>query len=98
MTRLDHSRHILPTAANLLGFTFVILTSIRGLGLARNATVADLTGVCVVLFALSTLLSFMSIRSHGRSMLNYELWAERIFLAALITCVALSILLVFDLV
>lgn len=97
MSSSVHSSHILPTSANLLGFTFVVLTSIRGLGLSSNSTVANLTGACVIMFALSTLLSFMSIRSSGESMINYERWAEWVFIAALITCVILSGLLAFDL-
>ena len=93
----SHSHHILPTAANLLGFTFLVLTSIKGLGLSPSGLTDKMTGVCVVLFALSTLLSFMSMRTEDRhTVIDYEKWAGRTFFAALAICVALSVLLVLD--
>ncbi len=94
-----HAHHILPTSANLLGFTFLILTSIRGLGFSKTGVIAEATGFCLSLFAISSLLSFLSIRSNERiTMINYEKWAEWIFLLALIICALLSILVVLNVV
>lgn len=92
-----HSHHILPTAANLLGFTFLVLTSIKGLGLSPSGMTDKITGLCVVFFALSTLLSFLSIRSEDHdTIIDYEKWAERTFFLALFICTVLSVLLAFD--
>jgi len=91
------SHHILPTAANLLGFTFLVLVSVKSLGVSQTGFTDKLTGLCVILFALSTLLSFLSIRSVDReTMINYEKWAERLFLLSLMLCTVLTILIVFD--
>lgn len=94
-----HSHHILPTSANLLGFTFLVLTSIKGLGFSQSGITDKITVMCVVLFALSTLLSFMSIRTEEKNaMIDYEKWAERIFFLALFICTLLSLLIAFDIV
>lgn len=92
-----HSNHILPTAANLLGFTFLVLTSIRSLNLSASKTLIILTGICVIAFAFSALLSFQSLRTKERqTLINYEKWAERIFITGLITCTIVSIFVVLD--
>lgn len=97
MHKETHSNHILPTAANLLGFTFLVLTSIRTLQLAASSALIILTGVCVIGFSISALLSFQSMRTKERkTVIDYEKWAERVFIAGLIVCVVVSILLVFD--
>lgn len=92
-----HSHHILPTAANLLGFTFLVLTSIKSLGLSQSGFTDKMTGICVVLFALSTLLSYLSIHSEDhRTVIDYEKWAGRTFLLALALCTLVSVLLALD--
>jgi hypothetical protein len=97
MIKHTHANHILPTAANLLGFTFLVLTSIRGLKLGATKTLIVLTGVCVIAFAFSALLSFQSLRTKDhQTLINYETWAERIFIIGLITCTIVSIFVVLD--
>lgn len=90
-----HSHHILPTSANLLGFTFIVLTSIKSLGLSQYGITDEVTGVCVLLFALSSLLSFMSIRGNEKSTKTYyfEKLAQAIFFTALLLCLILALLL-----
>ena len=48
-----------------------------------------------VLFLLSALLSFLSIRS-GRSAMRYERWAEILFLVALCLVAAAGVVLAFE--
>lgn len=97
MSRIKHSYHILPASANLLGFTFLILTSMHELGLSSSGRIDKTTSACVILFASSTLLSYLSIRSEDRfTRVDYEKWAERVFVLALIVCAVLSIAIVFD--
>lgn len=93
------SPHILTTSANLLGFTFIVLSSIKGLGLAKNGITDKITGACVVLFALSSFISFTSMKTPSKTRSNrYEEIADYLFLAGLGLCVVLSFLLVFDIV
>ena len=71
----------------------------KGLGLSQSGITDKITVACVVLFALSTLLSFMSIRSEDKdAIIDYEKWAERTFFAALFICTLLSLLIAFDIV
>lgn len=93
------SPHIMATSANLLGFTFIVLTSIRALGLAQRGITDEITGSCVILFALSTLTSFVSMRVvlHGRKVI-LETIADSIFLLGTSLCLILALLLVFDVV
>lgn len=91
------SPHILNTSANLLGFTFIVMTSIKALGVSSGGTLDRMVGICVILFALSALLSFMSMRVRAvRLTKQYEWLADMIFLVGLILCLVLSILLALD--
>ncbi|HUX35934.1 MAG TPA: hypothetical protein VMV71_02775 [Candidatus Paceibacterota bacterium] len=92
----NKSPHILNTSANLLGFTFIVLSSIKGLGLAQNGIADKIAGACVVLFALSSFISFASMKTISKTRSNnYETFADYLFLMGLTLCVVLSFLLVF---
>jgi cytochrome bd-type quinol oxidase subunit 2 len=91
------SYHILPTSADLLGFSFLVLTSERALGISITGATDKAVSVCVILFATNTLLSYLSIRREGlKSKIDYEKWSERIFIMALILTAVLSVVIVFD--
>jgi hypothetical protein len=93
------SPHILSSSANLLGFSFLILTSVKSLGLSQHGVVDRITGVCVILFALSSFTSFVAIRSKSVAKSNrYENIADSIFFLGLGLCTVLSVLLVLDIV
>ncbi len=62
---VERAPHILNTSSNLLGFTFLILTSTRIVGLAANSVVPKIAAGCVAIFAVSSLLSYASI--HART-------------------------------
>jgi len=96
----NKSAHIIGPSSTLLGFSFLVLTSMKGLGLSRYGTADEVSGICVVLYSLSTIMSFASIRSFhfSKKRINYEKIADVIFLIALILTAILSILLVFDVV
>ena len=108
MTFVDHknqpykkiSHHILPTSANLLGFTFIVLTTVKSMGLSQHGVTDNVAGVCVVLFSISTLLSFVSVSGDDYSFKTYvsERFAQWFFLAAVSLCTILALLLAFDVV
>ena len=96
----DKSSHIKGPSSTLLGFSFIVLTSIKSMGLATYGITDEISGLCVVLYAFSTIFSFASIRSFhlAKWHINYEWLADTLFLIALLLTACLSILLVFDVV
>ena len=65
----ERAPHILNTSSNLLGFTFLVLTSTRIVGLSATSPVPKIAAGCVAIFAISSFLSYASIHSntHARS-------------------------------
>jgi hypothetical protein len=57
------SPHILGTAANLLGFCLIVLTSLHLNNHVENIWIHKLTCLIAVCLTLSSLLSFISIRT-----------------------------------
>lgn len=91
------SPHILTTSSNLLGFSFLILSSIKGFGLHQAGYVGIIVAFCIVSFALSALFSFISIRSKNESdSVRYESLADYIFLGGLSVLAFVAVLLAFD--
>lgn len=89
---IERAPHILNTSSNLLGFTFLILTSTRIVGLPSDSIIPKIAAGCVAIFAISSFLSYLSIlsRSSKRSR-NYENAASYIFFLGqlLLTCGAI---------
>ena len=73
--------HILNTSSNLLGFSFLILTSTRAMGISPALLTTHIAAVCVIIFAISTLLSYiaMHVRLLETSQ-NVEQVASYVFL------------------
>lgn len=93
------SPHILNTSSNLLGFTFLVFSSIRGLGLAQGTFIDEVMSFCTVIFALSSFLSFASIRSNSDTRSKqYESIAEDIFLLGLLIIAIVALLVSFDII
>ncbi len=94
----NKSQHILSTSANLLGFSFIVLTSIKALGLSNRGVTDEITAVSLLLFAFSTLLSYISMRFGSESMRKtYENAAEAAFVLGLLSCILIALLLVLNL-
>lgn len=94
----NKSQHILSTSANLLGFSFIVLTSIKALGLSSRGVTDEITAASVLLFASSTLLSYVSMRFGTEQMRKmYENIAEAAFVLGLLACIAIALLLVLNL-
>lgn len=94
---LQSSPHILNTSSNLLGFTFLVLSSIKGLRLAQGIFIDKIISLCIVLFALSSFISFLSMRvKSAEKSAKYERVAEYIFLIGLLIVMIVGMLLAFD--
>ena len=79
------SPHILNTSANLLGFCFVVLTSVRISKFSASTSIDEVTGVACLLLMASCILSFLAMRNkdtHKSDRLEYI--ADIIFLSALL--------------
>jgi len=89
------SHHILPTAANLLGLCFVILSVIKVMKLGAQTLLDELVAVAIVIFLVASIFSYASIRSQTRSD-AYEKIADIVFLSGLGLLTAASIIILFE--
>ena len=91
------SHHILPTAANLLGLCFVILSVIKVMRLGAQTVIDELVASAIVIFLVACVLSYASIRSRTKTDL-YEKVADIVFLAGLGLLTLTSLIIVFEIV
>lgn len=93
----DMSRHILPTASNLLGICFIILNFVKiwKIGHIEVIIIDKLVGISMVLFLTACLLSYASMRVHKRSDL-YEKGADLIFLLGLVSLTVIAVISAFE--
>lgn len=82
-TNRDSQPHILNAASNLLGICFVLITGLKISGASESTWLDEIAIVTAMLFALSCLLSYASIRTE-RSTQRLEAIADGFFLVALI--------------
>jgi hypothetical protein len=93
----NKSPHILSTASNLLGFSFIVFTTIHGMGLAGATFIDEITAFLIVLLAVSCTYSFASIRAtEYKKAKRFETVAEYFFMTSLLLITATSILTVLD--
>ena len=79
------SPHILGTAANLLGFCLFIITSLHFTNEAENVLIDELTSGVAFLLIISSLFSFVSIRtSKKKREERSERIADYFFVVALV--------------
>lgn len=79
------SQHILGTSANLLGFCLFILTSLRLANKTENNYIDEFTSIVALLLTLSSLLSFISIKTENKKReLKLERIADYFFILSLI--------------
>ena len=99
MTDLNNkSPHILNTSATLLGFCFVVLTSIKINNMGDKSIIDELTALSILTFMASCVLSFLSLRSTKKSSVQFEKMADFIFLAGLSFLFITTCLIVFNII
>ncbi len=89
------AEHILPTSSNLLGLCFVLLSFIRLSKLSSETLIDEFLGIAIPLFLVSSIISYMSIRSTSQSEI-YEKIADIIFLIGISFLAIISIVIVFE--
>jgi len=92
----DLSHHILPNSATMVGACIMVISIVKGFhpNLA-NYLIDKALAIDSVLFMVSALLSFSSIRA-GRSSDNLERWAEIVFLLGLVSMTFITVLFSFE--
>lgn len=94
----NNSPHILNTSSNLLGFCFLVITSLK-IGNHQDQTVVDeILVIAALIFMASTILSFLSIKTKSeRKTIFWENLAVYCFLAGLFILLIVIVLIAFDL-
>ena len=93
------SQHILSTSANLLGFCLFVITSFHVLSGANASRIDEFTAIIAIFFAVSSLLSFLSIRTKRiRLELLFESIADYLFIIGLMGIIAIIVLIALDLI
>lgn len=85
--------HILNASSNLLGISFVVITSLRALHLSDDTLIDELTSVSAVLFLASTILSYFSLRSGEGRGDRLESIADIAFIAGIASLTISAVLL-----
>jgi len=79
------SQHILGTSANLLGFCLFILTSLHMTDKTENSLIDELTSIIALLLTISTVFSFVSIRTENKTKeYKLERVADYLFITSLL--------------
>ena len=91
------SRHILPTASNLLGLCFVIFGMAKIYAFTERTLLDEMTAFTMVLFLAACLFSYASIRAKNRSD-RYEKIADTFFLIGLISITLVTVVIAFEIV
>ncbi|WP_143884355.1 hypothetical protein [Chryseobacterium binzhouense] len=88
------SGHILNASSNLLGFSLVIITSLKISKVSYSTHLDEFAGIACLLFAFSCFFSFLSIRTAKDKLRNrFETIADYLFLTALF-CIVLAVIIV----
>ena len=89
---------ILNAASNLLGFCFILLTSLKFFKLSEQTLVDELVACALVLFIASCVLAFLSIRKGEGNKGKTEKAAEYSFLGGLVLLFLTVILFSFNII
>jgi hypothetical protein len=92
----DKSPHILNASSNLLGICLVVLTSLKLLKVSGKTIIDEITTFAILLFMLSCILSFLSIRGSLKSSGKFEHIADFLFIGGLVLLFATTILFAFN--
>jgi hypothetical protein len=92
----EKSPHILNASSNLLGLCFVVLTSLKLFKISGSTVIDEITTIAIVLFMVSCILSFLSIRGSMKTSSKYENIADYLFLGGLVLLFATTILFAFN--
>lgn len=94
----DLSHHILPTSATMVGVCIMVISIVKSMAPGLAFYLIDKAlAVDSILFMISALLSFSSIRLN-QSTERLERWAEIIFLIGLVSMTLITVIFSFEIV
>ena len=96
--RENRSPHILNTSANLLGFCFIVLTSVKVSKLEESSFIDEGAALAIIIFISSCLLSFLAMRSSLNKSKKLESIADILFLCGLIVLFITTILIALNII
>jgi multisubunit Na+/H+ antiporter MnhF subunit len=92
----DLSHHILPNSATMVGVCIMVISIVKSMPPDTvNYLIDKALAVDSLLFMISALLSFLSIRLE-RSTLALERWAEIIFILGLVSMTMINLVFAFE--
>lgn len=92
------AQHILNTSANLLGFCLIVISSLQISNVAANTYLDELTSVIAVLLTISSIFSFVSIKTkQAKKEIILENIADWFFVIALIGILFVILFITFNL-
>ena len=92
----EKSPHILNASSNLLALCFIVLTSLKLLKISSKSIIDELATCAIVIFMLSCLFSFLSIRGNRKNTERFENIADYVFLSGLALLFVTTLLFAFD--
>ncbi len=96
MNNKEKSPHILNTSSQLLGLCFIVLTALKIQDKRQETIIDEITAIASILFMISSILSFLSIRDKTARGETFEAVADFIFLIGLIIMFLLTMLITFN--
>lgn len=94
----DLSHHILPNSATMVGVCIMVISIVKSMGPGlANYLIDKALAIDSLLFMISALLSFLSIRIK-RSTERLERWAEMIFLLGLVSMTLITVVFSFEII
>ena len=94
----DLSHHILPNSAAMVGACIMVISIVKSMGPGlANYLIDKALAIDSVLFMISALLSFSSIRLK-QSTERLERWAEMIFLLGLVSMTVITVIFSFEII
>jgi len=94
----NRSPHILNTSANLLGFCFIVLTSVKISKFEESSFIDEGAALAIIVFMTSCLLSFLAMRSTSSRATKMERFADILFLFGLIILFITTMLIAFNII
>jgi len=92
----NKSPHILNTSATLLGLCFVVLTSIKVSSMRDSTLIDETTALAIILFMVSSILSFLSMRREKAGYDRLERVADFMFLSGLVVLFLTTMMVTFN--
>ncbi len=94
----DLSHHILPNSSVMVGVCITVISIVKSMDSGViNFLIDKALAIDSILFMISALLSFSSIRSE-QSAVRLERWAELIFLVGLVSMTLVTVIFSFEIV